>query len=180
MPEGHSIHRLARDHHRWFAGQSLSLSSPQGRFVEALRNRLGPDPLDPAADADRFSHNLSRRRRAIGAALLDQGVVAGIGNVYRAELLFLCRLNPTTPCNQLAASQVDHLWSEMVRLLPIGVRTNRIITTVPADFDKTARKLTRKVSLWVYKRARCRMCSSDIATGTSGNRTLYWCPECQA
>jgi formamidopyrimidine-DNA glycosylase len=264
MPEGHTIHRLARDLRRDLRGQDVQVSSPQGRFADgatrldgrrltathahgkhlfldwdtgetlyvhlgligkfrrrpapppppvgAIRLRMGgelavwdlsgpmacrlggpetrseqlrdagPDPLRRDADPDRFAHALSRRSIPIGAALLDQSVIAGIGNVYRAELCFLCGILPTRPSKQLAPAQVTALWSTAVELLQIGVRLNRIVTRVPQEVGVSAPGRVPHVErLYVYKRGGepCRRCGTSIASAEIAGRRTWWCARCQ-
>ncbi len=147
-----------------------------------LRLRLGPDPLDRRADPDRFFTNLQRRRIPIGAALLDQKVIAGIGNVYRAELLFLLGIDPHTPANRLDQNTADALWARTVAELRRGEKSGRIVTTDPADFGaKRDRDLNRDERLYTYKRdgQPCRRCGTEIRITEMANRTTWWCPSCQ-
>ncbi|NND03846.1 MAG: Fpg/Nei family DNA glycosylase [Acidimicrobiia bacterium] len=148
----------------------------------AIRARLGPDPLDKRADGDRFLANLSRRRIPIGAALLDQKVISGIGNVYRSELLFQLGIPPQTPANQLASSDATALWDQAAAELRRGEKSGRIVTTDPAEFGaKSDRDLKRRERLYVYKRdgLACRRCGSSVRLGESANRKIWWCPDCQ-
>lgn len=148
----------------------------------AIRDRLGPDPLDRSADPDAFVANLGRRRIPIGAALLDQKVIAGIGNVYRAELLFLLGIPPQQPANEIAPDVAARLWDRAVVELGRGERTGRIVTTDPAEFGAGShRDLNRRERLYVYKRggSACRRCRTEIRKGEMGNRNIWWCPSCQ-
>ena len=207
MPEGHTIHRLARDHQRWFAGCSLNVQSPQGRFTEgaalldgatlervdawgkhlfyafgeigtlhihlglfgrfrarsatakpprssprlvlrsderevrlsgptacellddervrAIHARLGPDPLRPRSGARRFVERAAKSRRSAGSLLMEQSAIAGIGNVYRSELLFLERIHPLTACTSVSKASGTRVWKHATRLLELGVKLNR-------------------------------------------------------
>ena len=152
------------------------------RTSPTIRNRLGPDPLDRRADAGRFAANLARRRIPIGAAFLDQKVVAGVGNVYRAELLFLLGVDPHTPAQSLDGDTVDRLWARTVAELRRGERSGRIVTTDPADFGaRRDRDLKRGERLYVYKRdgLPCRRCGTEIRVTEMANRAIWWCPRCQ-
>lgn len=149
---------------------------------ETIMARLGPDPLDRESDSQTFIENLSRRRIPIGAALLNQKVIAGIGNVYRAELLFLLGINPAVPSNQLDAGQAEDLWDQAVIELTRGERTGRIVTTDPNDFGaRQDRDLKRHERLYAYKRdgQPCRRCDTEIVTKEMANRNIWWCPSCQ-
>jgi endonuclease-8 len=262
VPEGHTIHRLARDHRRLLGGRVVKASSPQGRFAEgaaridgrvlqradaygkhlfhnyagagwlhvhlgligsfltgigtppaprgalrlrlvgdgcwldlrgamvcelitpperaALLARLGPDPLRRGADPGRAWARLSRSRQPIGQLLMDQTVVAGIGNVYRAELLFRHRMNPFTPGGDTPEQAWLRMWGDLVALMRAGVRTGRIVTTRPED--RPGRRVTTERAHYVYRRAglACRICGTPVASQPLAGRNLFWCPSCQA
>lgn len=153
--------------------------------VEAILARLGPDPLQadrPGNDALQFATNLARRRIPIGASLLDQRVIAGVGNVYRAEALFLTGIDPFTPSNQLSKQEIEYLWKTIVKLLRRGEKTGRIVTVEPADVGATRRDdLLREDRLYVYHRQsqECRRCGTPVRIGELANRNMWWCPTCQ-
>ncbi|MER7335707.1 MULTISPECIES: DNA-formamidopyrimidine glycosylase family protein [unclassified Micromonospora] len=243
MPEGHLIHRYARDQHAALAGQVLSVSSPQGRLdarpydgrrlraVEAygkhllyhvdgapglhvhlgmrglflryddpdvpprkgvrlrlagasvaydliaptrceplpadgeraLRASLGPDPLRADADGDEAARRLTAARAAVGAALLDQAVWAGIGNAWRAELLFLAGLAPDA--RAVASATAHRLWDLAVRHLALGRDAGQVVSDPAAPDER-----------WVYKRTTCRRCGASVRTWELGGRTAYACP----
>ncbi|MEQ6898301.1 DNA-formamidopyrimidine glycosylase family protein [Microbacterium sp. KR10-403] len=147
--------------------------------------KLGPDPLvgDPDEGEERFSQAVRRTRTAIGLLLMDQSVVSGIGNVYRAELLFRARLNPHTPGKDVPGEIVRGLWRDWVRLLQIGVETGQMMTMdslSPDDYRKAM--ASRDDRHWVYHRAGlpCRVCGTSIVVEEAAGRKLYWCPSCQA
>ncbi|MFI7483044.1 Fpg/Nei family DNA glycosylase [Kocuria sp. M1R5S2] len=294
MPEGHSVHRLARQFSDCFAGQALAVSSPQGRFAdgaavldgavlegarahgkqlfldfagdrvlrshlglygawsfggtegfrgassigaprrigereahdddavagplrppppvgavrvrlvgdegwadlrgpaqcvletraeaEAARARLGPDPLDPLADPASFVAAVRRSRRPVGALLMDQAVVAGVGNIFRAESLFRRGIDPATPGRTLDDAVLLGLWTENVTLMRTGVRLGRIVTTDPADRPGVAEdQAWPEHAHLVYRRTGlpCRRCGAPVAGRELEGRALYWCPGCQ-
>lgn len=146
--------------------------------LRKLQARIGEDPLDPEADPERVWAALSRTRRPMGTVLLDQSVIGGLGNIYRAELLFLHRIAPTLPARELDRARFDALWADSVRLLEAGVELERIVTRGQTLEQLRARK--RGEGLWIYKRARCRRCKRKVETCTLAGRTLYYCPKCQA
>jgi len=241
VPEGHTIHRLARQHGRLLRGRPLEASSPQGRAAETaavldghvleridpygkhllyrfagdrtlhvhlglhgrfarvreprgaprlrlatpdgttvqltgptacdlmdpsdearLLARLGPDPLRADADPERARAALRRRRIPLAAALLDQSVLAGVGNVYRAEALHVRRLDPLLPARDLPREEFDLLWGTIAAQLADGVRRGRIRTD-PAKGGKR----------FVYRRARCARCDGPVSTAEVAARTLY-------
>ncbi|MRH29937.1 Fpg/Nei family DNA glycosylase [Microbacterium sp. SYP-A9085] len=147
--------------------------------------KLGPDPLvdDPAAGEERFTAIVRRKPTAIGLLLMDQSVVSGIGNVYRAEMLFRARQNPHTPGRDVPEDVVRELWRDWTRLLRIGVETGQMMTMddlTPAEYRKAMAH--RDDRHWVYHRAGlpCRVCGTAIVVEEAAARKLYWCPRCQA
>ena len=142
--------------------------------VDLLYSRLGVDPLRDDADLDAGAASLHRRKTPIGALLLDQKVVAGIGNVYRAEILFLHRMHPATLASDVSKAELRALLETTRQLLRRGVENNRIITVSGATL-----KSPREKMLHVYKRRACKHCGEKIVSMVSGGRTLYYCPSCQ-
>lgn len=259
MPEGHTIHRLARLHWQDLGGRALRAWSPQGRFAEgaarldgraierveahgkhlfhrweggltlhvhlglfgvfrthhgaapppsaatrlalaaaapdvaaylagptacellaaeeerALRARLGPDPLSREDGAEEFVGMLARRRGPVGGALLDQRVVAGVGNVYRAEALFVRGLHPDVPARDLGPGEAAGLWETLRTLMADGERSGRIHTV--AGPDEGAGPPAR----YVYRRAGqpCRRCGSVVRSWQLASRAVYACLSCQ-
>ncbi len=148
-----------------------------------VRARLGPDPLSLAPDdLNRLENALSRRSIPIGAALLDQKVLAGIGNVYRSELLFLTGIDPNRTARELSPPEIERLWNETVVQLRAGERSGRIITVDPAEVGAASRReLRRGERLYAYKRdgKPCRRCHTPIVLAEMGGRNVWWCPRCQ-
>ena len=263
MPEGHTIHRLARRHAKLLGGQQLRASSPQGRFAGgaelidghvlestdawgkhlfhryardlilhvhlglygkfadgtlpapeprgALRLRLqgdtswldlrgpitcdvitrdekaavtaalGPDPLRPGADPGLAAARLARSRTALGALLMNQTVLAGVGNVYRAEILFRHGVHPYLAGRDLDPVVWLDMWEDLVRLMRHGVRTGRIITTDPADRERASGPARQSDAHYVYRRTGqpCRRCDTPIVHAVMVTRNLFWCPRCQ-
>ncbi len=152
--------------------------------VRPMRD-LGPDPLTPdfqAAEAvDRL---LSRTDMEIADALLDQSAIAGIGNVYKSEVLFAGRINPFTAVVELARGDVERVVNIAVKFMranvagtaPAAIETYRGLRRTTGRHDPGAR-------LWVYGRAGrpCRRCGTPISRSKQGQhaRSTYWCPRCQ-
>ncbi|MEI7761522.1 MAG: DNA-formamidopyrimidine glycosylase family protein [Thermoleophilia bacterium] len=262
MPEGHVLHRLAREHEKSLADTALTVSSPQGRAraaaadldgttllsVEALgkhlfyrsaavtlhvhlglfgrfrsyhadvppprpttrlriqgqgttidligptdcrivdrqeeetiRERLGPDPLREDGTAEEFAHRLSRRRIAIGAALLDQRVIAGVGNIFRAEALFVAAINPLRSAASVPLAETTALWKTIRTMMRNGVRLGRIVSRDPVELGLRSRGAIENANaLYVYKLQTCLRCGGTIASAAVGGRSLYWCPSCQS
>lgn len=261
MPEGHTIHRIARDQKRCLIGRALSVTSPQGRFEtearqldgemilqieawgkhlfydwsggqtlhvhlglygkfrlrkiplpeprgqirlrvegdergfdlhgpnqcelispqfrEEIIGRLGPDPLRSDADPEAAWDRIERSRAAIGGLLLNQSVLAGVGNVYRAEALYQLGIHPDRPGNSLDRAEFDCLWNLLRDWLKLGVKYNRIITTDASQFGKTPGRLTRGERLMIYKKNECRECGTPVDSWICGARKVYACPTCQ-
>ncbi len=161
---------------------ACELVTPEQRG--AILERLGPDPLDPDADPDRAWARISRSRSPIGGLLMDQSVIAGIGNVYRAEVLFRHRMHPLRPGRTLRVSQFRAMWDDLVVLLAEGVRVGRIETLRDED-EAAAREAGkvegRRVRNYVYRRtgSPCLVCGSTVRTDELQQRNLFWCPRCQ-
>ncbi len=263
MPEGHTVHRIARDHGRLLVGHLLQVSSPQGRFsseaehinghvltdLEAVGKhlfywwdtgeighvhlglfgkfriskgpdapdpvglvrmrlqspaatidlagptdcaigtaddrdrvlaRLGPDPLDPKADAAEAMARMHRSKQAIGTILLDQRVLCGVGNVYRAEALFVTGIHPARRGSDLDPAELQALWNTVVAMLRQGVKDNRIITVDRAELGlPRSTRLRRGEATYAYHRDRCLRCATPIQTIELGGRPCYFCPTCQ-
>lgn len=268
MPEGHTVHRMARDHSKHLAGQAIRLCSPQGRFAaeakrldrkrltsvsahgkhlfyrwlnpktrggratvmhvhlglygkfrihknppppprgavrvrmigesrtidlngptkceiltapqfQKLNDRLGVDPLRRDADPEPAFVRISKSKKAIGSALLDQSLIAGIGNIYRAEILHLLKIDPEKRCQELSRQQLEDMWQLTVDLLQIGVKQNKIITVDLSAIDKPISRLNKDERLMIYKKQNCSFCNSPVKKWTLGARTMYACPKCQ-
>ncbi len=264
MPEGHTIHRLARDHSVLLKGREVGMASPQGRFDEgaallsgrvctrlepygkhlwyrfegglllhvhlglyggwlvgsgppptpkgALRlrmvsgdhwldlrgptaceihtpadqkvvlARLGPDPLAARPDGSRVWERVSQSKVPIGQLLMDQSVLAGIGNVYRAEVLYRAGLSPFLPGREVPQHTWDGLWEDTRVLMKAGVRAGRIVTTAPEDRDRRTGRVRRDDAHYVYRRAGlpCRRCGAEVRTQIMAGRNLFWCPHDQS
>ncbi|MFD9564650.1 Fpg/Nei family DNA glycosylase [Streptomyces sp. NPDC059994] len=268
MPEGHTIHRLAADHGKWFGGRRVRASSPQGKFSDgaalvdgqvlesaeahgkhlflgfggpvgwihihlglfgkyalgsgpvppptetvrlrlsgpggyadlrgptacalitdaekqAIHDRLGPDPLRAADDGEKAWARISRSRTTIAALLLDQKIIAGVGNVYRAEVLFRHGVDPYREGRSLSRAEFDAMWSDLALLMREGVRLNRIDTVRPEHMPEAMGREPRVDDhggeVYVYRRATlpCHICTTEIRTADLASRNLFWCPTCQ-
>ena len=268
MPEGHTLHRLARDQSLAFAGRPVHVTSPQGRFaagaallddrvldevtahgkhlfacfgadtlhvhlgpygtytsgegtpppprgalrmrwegegpdglgvwtdlrgatacevltapeVDRILDRLGPDPLRPRSDGTPAHRRIAGSRTALGALLMDQSVLAGVGNVYRAEILFRQRMSPFRPGRDVTAAEWDAMWADLVVLMKAGVKAGRIVTTEREDRERRRGPALREDAHYVYRRQGlpCRICATEVRTEEMVGRNLYWCPTCQA
>jgi formamidopyrimidine-DNA glycosylase len=162
------------------------LSTVRTRSEVALRLReLGPDPLRPDANPDLAWLRISRATRPIAALLMDQTILSGVGNVYRAEVLFRNRINPHRPGNKLSRRSWQGIWTDLVELMPEGVLTKRIDTVrpehTPDAMGRPPRKDDHGGEVYVYRRAGmpCLVCGSKVRTQVLAGRNLFWCARCQ-
>lgn len=267
MPEGHVIHRLARDLDATFAGRPVAVSSPQGRFAAEAdhldarvlrraegwgknlvldfdaegdhlvhvhlgligrlamapvappvgqvrlrladattaadlrgpqtcdlldeaewarrRQRIGPDPLRADADPEAAWARVRRSGRSVADLLMDQSVTAGVGNIFRAEVLFRARLDPSTPGRDLNHRTWSALWDDLVGLMGAAVEVGRIDTVAPAHTPEAMGRPPRVDrhggEVYVYRReaAACHVCGSPVRRREVAGRHLYWCARCQ-
>ena len=140
--------------------------------VDAVLARLGPDPLRPDADPDVAWARITKSSRTVAELLMDQSVLAGVGNVYRSEVLFRHRLSPNTPGKNLRRASWRLIWDDLERLMPLGVATGRIVTVEEQVLEVEAAlgrgevpRLTERSS-YVYKRGGmpCVVCGSKVRT----------------
>jgi len=148
--------------------------------VLAVEMRLGPDPLNPDADGEefeRFANRASKTKSPIGQLLMNQEAISGIGNVYRAELLFRAGINPYRASNQLTRDELLSLWQDSVKLLKVGVKKGVMITRD----ELLTKNPTKAERNFVYKREglACRVCKTHVAIEIMASRKLYYCPSCQ-
>lgn len=156
----------------------LAVLGPQSLLRHPMLARLGPDLLDPDADLDEALARLRRLGEVeLGDAIMRQSAVAGIGNVYKSELLFLDRLSPFVAVGALEPSRLRALLERARALMRENVETRGPRRT---RFDRNA----PRERLWVYERSArpCYVCSTIIAMRRQGElaRSTYYCPRCQA
>ena len=145
-----------------------------------LLGRLGPDPLRADADPDLVWAKVSRSRRPIGVLLMDQSVIAGVGNVYRAEALHVNGIHPERPGTSITRDQFDAIWNTCVRMLRDGVKSGRIITVSAEDAGKPRSRLRRGERTYVYRQANCRSCGAQVASWDLAGRRAWACAACQS
>jgi endonuclease-8 len=151
----------------------------------AVHARLGPDPLRPGDDPDRARARMARSRMPVAALLMDQKVLAGVGNVYRAEVLFRHGVDPFLPGRDLGRGLWEAMWADLVVLMGQGVRTNRIDTVRPEHEPEAMGRPPRRDDhggeVYVYRRAGlpCLVCGTVVLTHPLAARNLFWCPTCQ-
>ena len=153
--------------------------------VAALLARLGPDPLRADADPEAAWRRISASRTAIAAQLMNQEVLAGVGNIYRAEVLFRHRLDPFMPGTALEKTTWDAIWADIVKLMQTGVSSGKIDTIKvehePEAMGRPPRNDVHGGEVYVYRRAgqECLVCGTVVCTKVLSGRNLFWCPACQ-
>jgi formamidopyrimidine-DNA glycosylase len=158
----------------WFVPRDC----PPEQVITGL-SRLGPEPFSAGFNVSYLQHKLRGSQRPIKSALLDQGVVAGVGNIYADESLFAARIAPQTPARQLSVAQLERLQQAVVKVLTISIGEGG---TTFSDFrDLTGTNGNYGGMAWVYRRAGqpCRQCGTAIERSRLAGRSSHWCPTCQ-
>ncbi len=149
---------------------------------DALLKRLGPDPLNGDRPDEAFE-KIARAKKPIGFLLMEQDIMAGIGNIYRAELLFRARLSPFRAGVDVPVTTLKAIWKEARPLMRAGMVDRRIVTTLPKHrpHGKETPPLKEEVH-YVYRRSGkpCWVCGTAVMKRDMAGRSLYWCPTCQA
>ncbi|TWU03325.1 Fpg/Nei family DNA glycosylase [Neorhodopirellula pilleata] len=260
MPEGHKTHYLASEHNALFAGETLGVSSPQGRFsadakkidgcvlasVRAVGKhlfyefenarivhvhlgrygsfavqdspprpprgqvrmrwigsaqtldlrgptqcrvidhetqteiceKLGPDPLSGGKKSDVFA-KVSASGKPIGGLLLDQTILAGVGNIFRAEILFEIGMDPKLPGNEIDPSRFNDLWKSMTKMMRVSLKHGRIISVTSKEAGKPLTQLGNDERFRVYGKTHCPRCNGKISQDKIASRKMYFCERCQ-
>lgn len=152
---------------------------------KAVLDRLGPDPLRADADPERAWRRVSASRTSIAALLMNQEVVAGVGNIYRAEVLFRHGIDPYREGKALEKDEWDAIWADLADLMRLGVENKRIDTVrdehMPEAMGRPPRVDEHGGEVYVYRRASmpCHVCGSSVSQAALAGRNLFWCPGCQ-
>ena len=171
--------------------EAVGFTVPVAEFITARSierhqelRRLGPDLLGTTFDErGALGRMRGQGTRAIGEVLLNQSVMAGIGNVYKSEVLFMCRMHPFAATDSLEDEALLRLIATSRRILLANVHTTLSPMTTYTGFRQTTGRDSPQERLWVYGRAGrpCRQCGTPIAIDKRGPaaRLTYWCPGCQ-
>jgi endonuclease-8 len=171
--------------------EAVGFNIPVAELIPAMRiarhaelSRLGPDVLAPAFDrAEAIRRLRDRAVSQIGDALLNQRLMAGLGNVYKSEVLFVCGVDPFARVARLDDVALEALVDKARELLRANVAAGVAPMTTYTGYRRTTRRSDPRERLWVYGRARlpCRRCGTPIAVKKQGPaaRLTYWCPRCQ-
>ena len=183
MPEPRGALRLRI----WDRQQWLELRGPTDCSVwtqaqwDSLLARLGPDPLN-GDKPDKMMERIAARKTPIGALLMDQSIVSGLGNIFRAELLFRARVSPFRAGNAVEPASLKQIWKDARTLMPQAMVDRRIVTTLPKDRPHRKGEALNEEAHYVYRRTGrpCFLCGTKIETKVMAGRNLFWCPRCQA
>jgi formamidopyrimidine-DNA glycosylase len=151
---------------------------PVDQVVSGLA-RLGPEPFSKHFNAGYLAQRLHRSQRAIKTALLDQTLVAGVGNIYADESLFHACIRPQSVAGQLSVDQLSRLRDALVTVLQVSIGAGG---TTFSDFrDLSGRNGNYGGMAWVYRRGGepCRLCGAPIHREKLAGRSSHWCPQCQ-
>jgi endonuclease-8 len=149
---------------------------------ERLMERLGPDPLN-GNGPERALEKIAKSKKPIGLLLMEQDVMAGIGNIYRAELLYRARLSPFVVGKDVDPAVVRAMWKDAVVLMRAGMVDRRIVTTRAKDRPHAKGQALKEEAHYVYRRGGkdCFVCGTKVLKQENfAGRNLYWCPVCQA
>jgi len=155
---------------------------PAGEPLESVMTglkRLGPEPFSAAFTPQYLQGKLKGSSRAIKTALLDQALVAGVGNIYADESLFMSRIAPEERAGALKPKQLERLHEALVEVLTTSIGAGG---TTFSDFrDLTGTNGNYGNAAWVYRRTGepCRVCGTPIRRDKLGGRSSHWCPSCQ-
>ena len=185
VPVGAIRWRMAGDHsYADLRGPAAcELLRPDG--VTTLLARLGPDPLRPDADPEVGWQRVRRSSMSIAALLMDQRVAAGVGNIFRAEVLYRHRIDPMMAGRLLRRAEWDAIWDDLVELMHAALAIGRIDTVRPEHMPEAMGRPPRVDrhggEVYVYRRTgqRCHVCGSVVRTAELAGRNLFWCPGCQ-
>jgi endonuclease VIII len=174
-PRGAVRVRLLSDSHVVDINGPNTCEVLDGAQLAALTDRIGPDVLRPDADPERAFSRIARSRTGIGTLIMDQSVMAGIGNIYRSEILWRQRLHPDVPGTMVDRQTFLKLWDDAAHLLAIGVRMNAIITNEAAQ--AAASPYGERVN--IFEKSHCPACAGAIRKFEIAGRRAFTCESCQ-
>ena len=145
-----------------------------------LMARLGPDPLN-GDGPEKMIDAVGKSKRPIGELLMDQSVAAGIGNIYRAELLFRARLSPFKPGKDVPEETLHAIWADAVPLMRAGMIDRRIVTTKAEDRASDRPRAEKEEAHYVYRKngQPCVLCGTKVIRVEMAARNLFYCQTCQ-
>lgn len=147
--------------------------------------KSGPDPIRDDADPERAWKKLHRSSKTLAQVLMDQSAFAGVGNIYRAEVLFRHGVDPQVRAKDITRDVFDSIWQDLVALMREGTARRRLDTVDPEHSPKAQHRPPRVDAhggeVYVYRRLGqpCLVCGTTVIADTVAGRNLYWCPTCQ-
>lgn len=154
-----------------------ALVSPDER--DETVGKLGPDPLRDDADPEAMWDRLQRSGRSIGLMFMEQDVIAGVGNVYRSEILNIVGIDPRRPARAVSRDEFEALWRETRHQLRLGVKRRKIVTMRSEELTRPVSRLRRGEGLYAYKQEHCGRCATVLDVYPIAGRTTWSCPTCQ-
>ena len=148
---------------------------------EALTKKLGPDPLN-GDGPERMIAKVTKSRKPIAELLMDQTMFAGVGNIFRAELLYRGRVSPFRMGKDVDARTLRAIWKDALALMPAAMIDRRIVTTKTKDRPHRRGPVLKEEAHYVYRRngLPCFVCGTVVKKMEMAGRNLFWCPKCQA
>ena len=153
--------------------------------VALILAKVGPDPIRRDADPDAAWARISRSTAPIATLLMDQKVISGVGNIYRAEVLFRHGIDPYRPGRDIDVNEFTAMWEDLVVLMTDGTKRGRIDTVreehLPEVMGRDARVDRHGGEVYVYRRdgQPCFLCDAEIRVADLNGRHLFWCASCQ-
>jgi formamidopyrimidine-DNA glycosylase len=156
----------------------LFLGKEPGQVMTGM-GKLGPEPFDSAFSVEYIVAKLQKSQRNIKTVILDQTLVAGVGNIYADEALFMSRIHPNTPAGTLTKSQIELLRESVINVLKTSIDQGG--TTFSNYLNVQGTNGNYGGMAWVYNRTKapCRVCKTSIEKIRLGGRGTHYCPECQ-
>lgn len=168
-----------------YSASDIEVVDADGERHHPYLARLGPDVLSQAPTVEQLTDRLDQRRfrgRQLGALLLDQGFVAGLGNYLRAEILFEAKVHPRRRAADCSLAERRRIADRTLALARRAYRTRGITLPPSRVADLKASGVSRRgYRFWVYGRhgQPCRVCGRQVTAAVVGGRKCFWCPSCQ-
>jgi formamidopyrimidine-DNA glycosylase len=145
-------------------------------LYESKKLSLGEDPLRDDADPERLWARVSKSTKSIGALLMDQSYFAGVGNIFRCEILLVAGVHPNVRGSDLSRAQYEAVWAASVRLMRRAFTLGSIVTVEPHEAAAVNRPKLRR---WLYNSRTCGRCGGPVLSWQIQGRTCYACVACQ-
>ena len=148
--------------------------------VRRILDRLGPDPLAPRpGDRAKVRAAFAKSGKAAGALVMDQPVISGVGNIFRAETFYDLEMDPTRPAKSLSDDEFAALWRVTLRQMKTGLKYGKIVTRTAREAGKPRAELSKLDRFRIYRQPNCPRCGAETHVWELGGRTMYACRRCQ-